>query len=115
MSADYRIAKCAYCGKEIWGSDESWAHEDTGLGSAPTDEWCRVSPDNRHHHTRSAGEPDDADIPPDCERLAKDVLEVAACGGMPDSYWHTDARILRACVALGWTPVEAREWAYSDH
>lgn len=44
-------------------------------------------------------------------RLAKDVLIIAALGGMPDSYWLTDARIKRACKVLDWTPEKARTWA----
>jgi hypothetical protein len=45
------------------------------------------------------------------KRLAKDVLLMAASGGMPDSYWHTDSRIKRACKVLGWTADQARSWA----
>lgn len=44
-------------------------------------------------------------------KLAKDVLMLAAIGGMPDSYWETDRRIGRACKALGWTRTKAYAWA----
>lgn len=44
-------------------------------------------------------------------RLAKNVLSLAAQGGMPDTYWHTDSRIRRACKVLNWTPEQARTWA----
>lgn len=43
--------------------------------------------------------------------LAKDILHLAAQAGMPDSYWATDSRIVRACQALGWDHQQAREWA----
>lgn len=43
-------------------------------------------------------------------QLAIDVLTLAADGGMPDTFWHTDSRVQRACAALRWTPDEAREW-----
>jgi len=45
------------------------------------------------------------------EQLAKDVLSVAASGGMPDSVWATDERVQRACTFLGWDYTRAREWA----
>jgi hypothetical protein len=45
------------------------------------------------------------------EQLAKDVLTLAADGGMPDTFWLTDSRIERACTGLGWTPEQARTWA----
>jgi len=45
-------------------------------------------------------------------QLAKDVLTMAANGGMPDTYWHSDNRIKRARNVLGWDVVRAREWAY---
>lgn len=45
------------------------------------------------------------------KRLAKDILSMAASGGMPDSFWSTDQRIQRACKILGWHPYVAREWA----
>jgi hypothetical protein len=41
--------------------------------------------------------------------LAKDVLTMAGLGSMPDSYWLTDRRILRACRVLGITPEKARQ------
>lgn len=44
-------------------------------------------------------------------QLARDVLTMAANGGMPDTYWHTDSRIKRACNVLGWSIIDAREWA----
>lgn len=44
-------------------------------------------------------------------RLAWDVLLMAHEGGMPDTYWHTDSRIARACRILNYTPDQAREWA----
>jgi hypothetical protein len=37
----------------------------------------------------------------DKQDLAADVLTMAYVGGMPDSYWHTDPRIKRACEVLG--------------
>lgn len=43
------------------------------------------------------------------EQLARDVLSMAATGGMPDSFWLTDTRIERACAVLGLSPAEARE------
>lgn len=45
--------------------------------------------------------------------LAKDILTLAASGGMPDTFWQTDQRIERACVVLGWTPEKAREYGFS--
>lgn len=45
------------------------------------------------------------------EKLAKDVLSMAASGGMPDSFWQTDSRIGRACQVLNMTPDAARQWA----
>jgi hypothetical protein len=45
---------------------------------------------------------------------AKDVLMMAASGGMPDSFWMTDKRIERACATLKWTPEKAREWAQTN-
>lgn len=47
-TSEPRTARCAYCGKEIWGFPGDWIHEDTGLGSAPNDEWCHLAPNNRH-------------------------------------------------------------------
>ena len=44
-------------------------------------------------------------------QLARDVLTMAASGGMPDTYWHSDTRISRACEVLGITPDQAREMA----
>jgi hypothetical protein len=44
-------------------------------------------------------------------QLAKDVLTMAANGGMPDSYWYTDRRIKRALKVLGWTPAYGLQWA----
>lgn len=48
---------------------------------------------------------------PDFEFIAKDVLTMAATGGMPNTFWYTDERIARACEALGWNRREARTWA----
>lgn len=45
------------------------------------------------------------------KETAKDVLLMAATGNMPDSFWYTDKRILRACAALKWEPGSARQWA----
>lgn len=45
-------------------------------------------------------------------RLAKDVLLIAAAGGMPDTYWHTDTRVLRALETLGVLPSVGRRWAH---
>lgn len=45
------------------------------------------------------------------ETQARNVLSMAASGGMPDTYWHDDSRILSACEELGCTPTEARQWA----
>lgn len=42
---------------------------------------------------------------------ARNVLSIAASGGMPDTFWQTDSRILSACKVLSLTPTEAREWA----
>lgn len=44
-------------------------------------------------------------------QASRDVLTMAANGGMPDTYWHTDSRIQRACNVLGIGPNEARAWA----
>lgn len=49
------------------------------------------------------------------EQLAKDILTMAKDGGMPDSYWHSDNRIARACYVLNYTPDEACEWAKSHY
>jgi hypothetical protein len=54
----------------------------------------------------------DVDVTPHLARtLAKDVLICQALGGMPDTFWMTDTRTLRACVVLGVSPVAARRWA----
>ena len=42
--------------------------------------------------------------------LAYSVLILAELGGMPDSFWQTDARIALACSVLGITPTQARTW-----
>lgn len=48
----------------------------------------------------------------DRERLlAESVLSMAASGSMPDTFWHTDSRIILACQVLDLTPEQAREWA----
>lgn len=44
---------------------------------------------------------------PTAEQLARDVISLAAAGGMPDSFWGTDSRIARACEVLGITTDEA--------
>lgn len=44
-------------------------------------------------------------------QLAKDVLEIAMAGGMPESFWHTDSRIKRACKVLDYSPAQAYVWA----
>lgn len=44
-------------------------------------------------------------------QAARDVLTMAANGDMPDTYWHTDSRIQRACKVLGIRSDEARTWA----
>ena len=48
------------------------------------------------------------------DQFAKDVLTMAANGGMPDAYWHTDSRITRAIEQLGWTVEQARDWAWAN-
>jgi hypothetical protein len=40
--------------------------------------------------------------------LAQDVLAMAYAAEMPDSYWKTDRRILRACEVLGMEPGDAQ-------
>lgn len=45
------------------------------------------------------------------EDLAMDVLTMAYFGGMPDTYWHTDSRILRACRVLGIEVQQAKAFA----
>lgn len=47
-------------------------------------------------------------------RLAKDVLVMAALGGMPYTFWLTDSRISRARRVLEWSPTEAYEWAHKE-
>lgn len=44
---------------------------------------------------------------------ARDVLVLAAAASVPDTYWHTDSRILRACETLGLTPDDARTFAFN--
>jgi hypothetical protein len=51
---------------------------------------------------------------PEPKRLARDVLVIAALGGMPDTFWGTDSRIARASATLGWSVEEAREWARAE-
>lgn len=41
-------------------------------------------------------------------QAALDVVSLARAGGMPETYWTSDARIARACDALGITPEAAR-------
>ena len=49
------------------------------------------------------------------KNLAKDVLSLAVAGGMPDTFWHTDPRIRRACDTLGISPQQAqRDYLYAD-
>lgn len=45
------------------------------------------------------------------DQAAKDVLTMAASGGMPDTFWQTDSRISRACAVLQVSPECARRWA----
>ena len=45
--------------------------------------------------------------------LARDVLSIAQAGGMPDSYWTTDIRIIRACAILGTDPATAKNIDWS--
>lgn len=45
------------------------------------------------------------------EEQARNVLSMAASGGMPDTFWQSDRRIASACKVLGWTVEEGREWA----
>lgn len=45
------------------------------------------------------------------QELAMDILTLAYTGGMPDSYWHTDVRIYRACRVLGIKPEDAQDVA----
>lgn len=117
-----RIADCTSCGTEVWGSPAyGWAHEDTGKGSAPNDEWCSASTDNLHHVDGTHKIPPIHKLPPvvelptDAELLAKSVLVIAALGGMPDTYWLIDSRIALACRVLGWTPTNARTWAHENN
>jgi hypothetical protein len=51
---------------------------------------------------------------PTKKRLAKDILLMAAAGGMPDSYWYSDRRVARALSVLGWTWQHARAYAYRN-
>lgn len=46
--------------------------------------------------------------------LARDILLMAADGGMPDTFWQTDARIARAVLTLSTTVERAREWAQEN-
>ena len=46
--------------------------------------------------------------------LAHDVLSMAASGEMPDTFWQTDQRVLRACEALDISPENARNWAQEN-
>lgn len=55
-----------------------------------------------------------ADSGPTREGLAKAVLSMAASGGMPDSFWLSDGRILDALLVLDWTPAQAQEWAAAE-
>jgi hypothetical protein len=48
-------------------------------------------------------------------QLARDVLTLAAVAGMPDSYWWTDKRVVRACKVLGLTAEDGREWAEQEN
>lgn len=47
-------------------------------------------------------------------QLARDILMLAAYGGMADSYWSTDSMIARACKQLGWTSLQAQSWAEDE-
>lgn len=42
------------------------------------------------------------------------MLTIAGAGGMPETRFHTDARIERACTVLGLTPEQACAWAYEQ-
>jgi hypothetical protein len=46
--------------------------------------------------------------------VAADVLALAQVGGMPDSYWLTDARVKRACEVLGVAPEHARDMDWAE-
>jgi hypothetical protein len=46
--------------------------------------------------------------------LARDILLMAADGGMPDTFWQSDARIARAVLTLSTTVEAAREWAQAN-
>ena len=48
---------------------------------------------------------------PTRKQLAKTVLIMSELGGLPDTFWLSDARILACCKVLGWDPYKAREWA----
>jgi hypothetical protein len=48
------------------------------------------------------------------EQLARDVIAMAQAGSMPDTYWHSDSRISRACDVLGISPDEARDMEFDD-
>ena len=43
-------------------------------------------------------------------QLGQDVLEIAALGGMPDTYFMTDRRIKRACDAMGMSVSQGYQW-----
>lgn len=47
-------------------------------------------------------------------QTARDVLTMAADGGTPDTFWQTDARILRAADYLMIEVDAAREWAQAN-
>lgn len=51
------------------------------------------------------------DLREERDQLAKDVLEIAMAGGMPESFWFTDSRIKRACKVLDYSPAQAYVWA----
>lgn len=47
-------------------------------------------------------------------QLAYDVLSMASSASMPDTFWSTDSRILRACEVLGITPAHALKGHYRN-
>lgn len=47
-------------------------------------------------------------------QLARDVLSLAQRANMPESYWHTDSRVARACATLAITPARAVASDWSD-
>lgn len=54
------------------------------------------------------------DAPELTRQLARDVLSLAQRAAMPESYWHTDSRVARACTTLGITPATAAASDWRD-